>query len=206
MHIVPKSASPYSHTTVPTPPQSRTVAPPHPSVSTSTPEDFPAFSAELTNVENKKEDIAFASSKSAESVSTTPASLSSSAPAAARLNRAKVLTTKQTAQKNSSSFASTADDIAPDFDAIVMNKAIKAHRVFAAPLETLFTLAVMFSISLTPLVVFQTAAPVAMTAVISSAWVFMLIPYVIAMSLLGLKVASLFGCGAWYRISAAFAG
>lgn len=92
----------------------------------------------------------------------------------------------------------------PDFDACVQNKVIKAATFLSKPVENIFTLSLIFSISLTPFIMLQSLCPSFAVMMMTGAWTFALIPYILFMTVIGLKVASLFGCGAWYRITSAF--
>lgn len=89
----------------------------------------------------------------------------------------------------------------PDFDAYVQAKMERATTALSKPIEFIFTLAVIVSFTLTPFIMLQALCPALMVKLISTGWVFAFVPYVIFMTILGLKVASLFGCTAWDRIA-----
>lgn len=72
--------------------------------------------------------------------------------------------------------------------------------LFSAVVEAIFTLSIMFSLSLTPFIMVQALAPTIMMSLITSWGTLLIIPYVIIMSMVGLKVSSLFGCQAWDNI------
>ena len=99
-----------------------------------------------------------------------------------------------------------ASEVPPDFDACVQDKMARAATVLSKPVENIFTLSLIFSLSLTPFIVLQSLCPELAVMMMTGLWTFALIPYVLLMSALGLKMASLFGCGAWYRITGAFRG
>lgn len=96
--------------------------------------------------------------------------------------------------------ASLLVDDGPDFDAYIEAVARNA-AAFSKPVEALFTIAMIFSVTLTPFVMFQAIAPELMIIIMSSAWVFAFIPYIIIMMVLGAKLSSLFGCQVWWRIT-----
>lgn len=96
------------------------------------------------------------------------------------------------------------DEIPPDFDACVQDKMIRAASFLSKPVENIFTISLIFSISLTPFVIIQMLSPSLAVAMMTGAWSLTLIPYVLLTSAVGLKIASLFGCGAWRRITNAF--
>lgn len=106
----------------------------------------------------------------------------------------------------SASPIASAPEVPPDFDACVQDKMARAATVLSKPVENIFTLSLIFSLSLTPFIVLQSLCPELAVMMMTGLWPFALIPYVLLMSTLGLKMASLFGCGAWYRITGAFRG
>ena len=73
--------------------------------------------------------------------------------------------------------------------------------LYSRGLETFFTISIIFSTTLLPFVMLQIAAPKFMTVLFSSVFVWALIPYAIIMIIVGLKIADLFGCSAWKRIT-----
>lgn len=89
----------------------------------------------------------------------------------------------------------------PDFDAYVQAKMERATSALSKPIEFIFTLAVVVSFTLTPFIMLQALCPQLMVSLISTGWVFAFVPYIIFMTIVGLKVASLFGCTAWNRIA-----
>lgn len=92
----------------------------------------------------------------------------------------------------------------PDFDSYVQEKMKKTTKLLSRPVELLFTMSIIFSISSMPFVIFRAFFPDLLVAFMSGWWSLLVIPYLVCTSLLGLKVASLFGCGGWARLTAPF--
>ena len=70
--------------------------------------------------------------------------------------------------------------------------------------EAIFTVSVIMSTALIPFVLALIVGPMIsqeiMASFITPPWVYLTLPYIIVMSLVGAKIASLFGCGLWDRL------
>lgn len=70
--------------------------------------------------------------------------------------------------------------------------------------EAVFTVSVIMSTALIPFVLALIVGPMIsqeiMASLITPPWVYLTLPYIIVMSLIGAKIASLFGCGLWDRL------
>lgn len=101
---------------------------------------------------------------------------------------------KQRSNRNAN--ASQVDDVS-----VVNSESIESTNVLSRFIDTFFTFSIVFSLALMPIVILQAAAPDVILALMTTAAGLIVIPYIILMVAVGLKVSSLFGCSAWYRIT-----
>lgn len=104
------------------------------------------------------------------------------------------------------SHSNASEPVPPDFDACVRDKMIRANTIMAKPVEAFFTLSLILSITSMPFIVLRAVAPEFVISMMASPVMFLTVPYILFMVAVGLKIASLFGCGAWGRIIGAFRG
>ena len=73
--------------------------------------------------------------------------------------------------------------------------------LFSRAMEAVFTAAIIFSTALMPFVLCTMFIPELMVAVMMPPAVYLLIPYILIMVLVGAKISSLFGCSLWERLT-----
>ena len=86
---------------------------------------------------------------------------------------------------------------------ITLNYGAQEVRVdlFSRAMEVVFTAAIIFSTALMPFVLCTMFIPELMVSVMMPPAVYLLIPYILIMVLVGAKISSLFGCSLWERLT-----